>query len=372
MQTQLTIFSWISPKATLCAGALGVGLAMMVGCSSTGNKGKSLVSGLPSPKATLASAETSAKPAATKSGSLFGSKTAKKDTNSKAVQELISQGRAYEARNKADKAAKAYEDALSMDPNNIVALHRLGVIADSQGATEEAEVLLTKALKQQPKNAEICADLGYCYFLQQRYTEAESLSRQAILHDSKNPLYRNNLGLILGHQERYDEAFEEFSKAGTKADAYYNMAFVFTMQDHVDEAKECFREALALKPDHKGAREALANFERSETMSESDERALVSNSRDNRNWVPYVEPGAESNAGSVAVAGATGSEAGSVKQASAEVAMPKTSEISRFTRALHNRGSGTMNHHMASQRGDARSNPNATAPQGNLMPVSAK
>lgn len=372
MQTQLTIFSWISPKATLCAGAVGLGLAMMVGCSSTGNKGKSLVSGLPSPKATLASSETSEKPVASKSKSLFGSKTAKVDPNAKAVQELISQGRAFEARNKADKAAKAYEDALAMDPNNVVALHRLGVIADSQGATEEAEILLTKALKQQPKNAEICADLGYCYFLQQRYKEAENLSRQAILHDAKNPLYRNNLGLILGHQERYDEAFEEFAKAGTKADAYYNMAFVFTMQDHVDEAKECFREALALKPDHKGAREALANFERSENMSDSDERALVRSSRDNRNWVPYVEPGAENSANRVAAAGGTANDAGSVKQASAEVAMPKTSEISRFTRALHNRGSGTMNHHMASQRGDARANPNATAPQGNLMPVSAK
>lgn len=372
MRFQLSVLNWLSPKAGRYVGVLGLGISMLVGCSSTGSKGKSLVSGLPSPRATLASTE-SPKAATGSSGGLFGKKLAKADPNAKVIDELLAQARAYEARSKEEKAAKTYEQILQLNPDHVVALHRLGVIADSHGNTEEAEQLLTRAIKQQPKNAELCSDLGYCYFLQQRFTEAEALARQAIQHNGKNPLYHNNLGLILGHQDRYDEAFDEFAKAGSKADAFYNMAFVFAMQDHVDEAKECFREVLAVKPDHKGAREALANFEQSDRGDvPGEERAIARKAGDRREWVPYIEPGATEEASQVASASGQGRDTGSVKPASAEFALPKTTEVSRFTRQLHNRGANLMNHHMASQRGDARANPSGPAPKGNLMPVPAK
>lgn len=366
----LPFFCCESAFTKSCVGAFALGMTMLVGCSTTGSKSKSLVAGLPSPRATVDSAEKSAPKA--KSTGLLGKKMGKADPNAKAIQELLTQGRAYEARSKEDQAAKCYEDVLEMDRNNLTALHRLGVIADSQGAVEEAEMLLTQAIKQAPKNAEICSDLGYCYFLQERYSDAESLMRQALAQDKNNALYHNNLGLVLGHQQKYDEAFDAFSKAGTKADAYYNMAFVFAMQDHVEEAQECFREVLTIKPDHKGAKEALANFQASENGGTAKGRGLAKKDQDNRNWVPYVEPGTTEQESKVATAsGSQSSAASGVKQASAEASLPKTSDVSRFTRALHKRSAGVMNHHMASQRGDSKANPSSSAPKGNLMPVSA-
>ncbi len=355
-----------------CWSVMGLSLVMFAGCSGMGSKSKSLVAGLPSPKATVDSAE-KAKPAA-KSPGLFSKLSPKTDPNAQAINDLLTQARAYESRGKEDKAAKNYEEVLSMDRNNLTALHRLGVIADSQGAVEEAETFLTQAIKQAPKNAEICSDLGYCYFLQERYSDAEALMRQAITHDPKNSLYHNNLGLVLGHENKYDEAFAEFSKAGSKADAYYNMAFVFAMQDHVEEAQECFREVLNVKPDHKGAREALANFQASEKGGTDAERKLAQKPHDNREWIPYVEPGSGEDSSSVAQASGTNaaSRASSVKQASGEMSLPKTSDVSRFTRALHKRSAGVMNHHMASQRGDSKTNPSGSAPKGNVMSISAQ
>lgn len=302
--------------------------------------------GLPSPDATIASSE---RKAGTKA-------TVTQASKNDAASEDISRGKSLEANGKPDKARKVYEAVLKQNPDNSEAAHALGVLLDKQGKHADAEQCFLAALQKQPRNPELLNDLGFCYMQQGRLDSAESALVKATTLDAKSSRYRNNLGLVLGHQKRYDDAFEQFSKTGTEADAFYNMAYVFASQDLPEEAKGCFQQALTVDPTYKPARDALASFEEFDRLSPEEQKespppALAKNGV---RYVPYIE-GAKSTD---APAGF-----GDVKQASATTpvsAMPANRFAGRATRNLQVQSRGMLGAHMQSER-NAQSAANAAA-----------
>ncbi|MEX2025896.1 MAG: tetratricopeptide repeat protein, partial [Pirellulaceae bacterium] len=265
----------------------GVGLVVVLsGCSQLPNRPNL---GLPSPQATIAAAEkqkTTDRPKPLRLGSK-GFKQADSRVDP-AVADVIFRGRSLEQAGQLDKARKTYEAALADHPGCAPLLHRLGIVADCQKKHADAERLFLSALETSPRNADVLGDLGYCYFLQGKLDQARGALAEAVALDPKNHRHRNNLGLVLGHQQNYDAAFAQFAAAGSEADAYYNMAFIFAAQNLTDEAKSCFQEALAADPSHERAKVALASFEDYDRLPDAprgNEGELASGVR----YVPYME-----------------------------------------------------------------------------------
>ncbi len=200
----------------------------------------------------------------------------------------MAKARHLESAGKYDEARSIYEKMLVTNPGRYEPYHRLGVVADKQRKFREAEALYAQAIRRNPTDPELFNDLGYCLFLQGRLEKSERALLKAVGLSPSNRRYRNNLGLVYGYQGRYGEALEQLGHAGSEADAYYNLAFVFTTQRDVEQAKHCFRLALAADPTYERARRALKSFERFEEDPHGllDEGPIVENGI---RWVPYVE-----------------------------------------------------------------------------------
>jgi tetratricopeptide (TPR) repeat protein len=257
---------------------------------------------LPSPMATIGKSEAKAEP---------------KDAIQQSVAMEIARGRNFERSGQWEKARRVYEDLRKREPENVTVAHRLGVVADAERKHGEAEQLFLFALERDPNNAEIMNDLGYCYYLQGNLPRAEAYLRQAVTLQPANARFRNNLGLVLGYMGRVAEALAEFRAAGNEADAQYNMAFVFASQDRIEESKQCFRNALAIDPTHRRAREALASFEEYDSKPLALREADIELAESGGRWVPYQE-----------------SFDGGVQQAAAQTPLPSGRTAGRATRAL--------------------------------------
>jgi len=164
---------------------------------------------------------------------------------------------------KHQEAADLYEKLLALDPDNVEALHNLGVIAAShykqldtaidlisrslslqpnhperinnlaiilekQGHLSEARELLESALKHDPNHSASHYTLGSILYTQEFLSEAENALNNAIKYNSKNHLAYNLLGVIYQDQGLFDKAADMYRKA-IKADheycdPYYNLS----------------------------------------------------------------------------------------------------------------------------------------------------
>jgi Tfp pilus assembly protein PilF len=126
------------------------------------------------------------------------------------------------------QAEGAYREVLAADPENIDALHFLGVIAYQRGRHDQAEQLISRALLRNPSNAAACSNLGNALQAQGKHEQAVTCYRQA---------------LVL--QPNY-------------VDALVNLGTAFRAQGELDGAVTCYEKALQLKPDLPAAYNNLA------------------------------------------------------------------------------------------------------------------
>lgn len=275
--------------------------------------------------------------------SIFGSgKPAAGPENGPSFNMRLADGRNLENANDLDKAREVYEELVREYPNRFEAYHRLGVVADRQRRHGEAQEWFAKALQLEPRNAELLNDLGYCFYLQGKLNKAESALLKAVTLEDRNPRYRNNLGMVYGHLDRHAEALDEFRKAGSEADALYNLAFIYASQGNDQKSQVCFQQALTVNPDHQLAREALDAIERHEYIADST-------GTDGRRMVPFKESGETAQVG---FEGSDGSvTAGQARQAGG---VAQGINLSRNRRDLHDQARDLLQRRMASQRDDSQ------------------
>jgi tetratricopeptide (TPR) repeat protein len=310
--------------------------AIHSGCASTDKPNPLARLNLPSPWATLRASDETEQAAPKTTAKNSKASTAKPDADSQVAIDLL-RGRGLEQSGEFDKARKLYESLRQQHPGNLDVIHRLGVVADAQRRHSEAEGMFQYVLQHDPRNAEALADLGYCYFLQGQLTKAESALSKAVKLEPSNPRILNNLGLVVGNQGRFDEALAHFQAAGTEADAYYNLAFIYASRNHATKAKECFLAALNEDPTHGKSREALRSFEEFERLPKHmQEDDLVADGR--VKYVPFVEGGDDSP---------------KVRQTVADMPLPTSRDVSQATRALQLQSRGMLNRNMQSQRNES-------------------
>jgi Flp pilus assembly protein TadD len=195
-------------------------------------------------------------------------------------------GMNFERSGQLDKAREAYEKVRKEEPHQVEPLHRLAVVADKQRRHQHAQSLYLEAIQIEPRNAELFNDLGYSFYLDGQLAKAESALAKATQLDPQSARFRNNLGMVIGRQGRMQEAFEQFAQAGSQADAHYNVAFLYSCQNKVEDAKLCFQRALLQDPAHEKARKALDSFQHFERNGGLTEEEYTA---DGRRWILYQE-----------------------------------------------------------------------------------
>lgn len=157
----------------------------------------------------------------------------------------------YQTKQDLDSAARLFQMACRLDPNDLDCLAMLGDIYTDQGHFADAIQAYQYILKINPDNAECYNYLGYLLWQMDQNDEAVEAYRKAIDLKLDNPIAYNNLGVIyLDEKCQLAQALEMFEQAITlKTDytlACFNVARSHEAMGHTAEAAKTYTRALAL------------------------------------------------------------------------------------------------------------------------------
>ena len=156
------------------------------------------------------------------------------------------------------EAIVQYEKARQIDPGHQQVSRRLAVLYDRQGNTARALREYELALAATPRDSDLLNDLGYFHHQRKALPEAEKCYREAV---AVNPQHRPawvNLGVLLADQDRFEESYDAFIKTLTEAEAYSNLGVILAQKGRAAEADWHLRRALELSPHLEPPRAVLA------------------------------------------------------------------------------------------------------------------
>lgn len=151
------------------------------------------------------------------------------------------------------EAEALYREALEADPDNVDALHFLGIIAYQRGKHGEAEALISQALRQNASNAPACNNLGNALQAQGKHEQAVSCYRQALALEPNYVEALVNLGAAYRAHGELDQAAASYREAlslnPNAPVVCFTLGNVLAESGKQGEAIAYYRKALALKPD---------------------------------------------------------------------------------------------------------------------------
>jgi len=216
-----------------------------------------------------------------------------------------------------EKAAAIYRRILQGDPDNITALHYLGIVEAAVGNFAQAKSLMARSLRTQPVNIQFVenfatvlaqsGDYGAALEFSQRslqsnptnasllYVSATALLKLKRLEDALAQFDKlvavqpnhlagiNERGSVLAEMKRYDAALASFQRALSLqpqyAEAHLNVGNLYGTLKRYDDAVAAFDKALTLKPDSADARfgraSALTELDRKDEAVTEFEKALA-------------------------------------------------------------------------------------------------
>jgi len=109
-------------------------------------------------------------------------------------------------------AAKALEEALALEPDNVLALHNRGIAAMMLQDPVQASAWFEKASRSDPYSDNVLCDLGVSLARQGRNRDAEIAYRRALAIDPESATARFNLAVVMIDTGRKAEARQELLK----------------------------------------------------------------------------------------------------------------------------------------------------------------
>jgi len=171
-----------------------------------------------------------------------------------------------------EKAEKAFEEALRIDPDHMKSLLNLSRMLIDKGRYDEAVVKLAHAGEINPTSAEVHRLLGRTYSGQHKTDDAIESYRRAIALDSTDAWSMNNLGLILIQKDRASEATPLLAKAVELQNNvpifHNNLGMALEKTERFKAAASEYKEALAADPNNAKAKSNLARIEAVKVGSE--------------------------------------------------------------------------------------------------------
>lgn len=156
-----------------------------------------------------------------------------------------------------EEALSAFQEALSVKPQDIKATYHLGVAQRSMGRYEAADETLKAVAARDPSFQPVHFDLGTVAYHLGHYDEAlkelllsESSGSQT---DTRQAMTQYYLGLTFHKLERFREAAPRFLRTaalspGLAVNARYFAGVAFYRQGILDEAKDAFDEVIQTAP----------------------------------------------------------------------------------------------------------------------------
>lgn len=176
------------------------------------------------------------------------------------------------------EAERLYREILRGEPDNIDALHYLGVIAHQAGRHDAAIALIEKAAALRPVAPDIQNNLGEVYRTADRTADAERCFRRALGLRPEYADAMNNLGNVLGRTGREAQAEQTYRHAISInpdfAEAWNNLGSVLRVLRRDTEAEGPYRRAIALRPAYPEARQNLVLLLRDAGRSEEAARLV--------------------------------------------------------------------------------------------------
>ncbi|MBR0929753.1 acetylglucosamine transferase [Bradyrhizobium sp. CCBAU 53351] len=158
------------------------------------------------------------------------------------------------------EAQAAYRKVLQLAPNQIVALHMLGILESDAKNYQQAEILLSRAVAADPRSADAHMSLGVALNGLRRHDEARASYRRALALRPNHAVTLSNLGNASAALDLHDEALHSYDKAlaldPNLAEAHNGRGWALCRQRNYDEAITSLNRALSIKPDYAAA---LAN-----------------------------------------------------------------------------------------------------------------
>jgi predicted TPR repeat methyltransferase len=168
------------------------------------------------------------------------------------IAQAIELALSMQKRGRLDAAEEIYARILAAAPQNVDALHYLGLCRHHRGDSEQGIALCERALALAPDNADARSNLGNMLAAGARLGEAEAAYRQALALRPDHVNAHANLGSVLRRRGDLAGAEAELRRAialaPNHAEAFHNLANVLRDADRDDEALEAFGRALALRP----------------------------------------------------------------------------------------------------------------------------
>jgi Flp pilus assembly protein TadD len=146
--------------------------------------------------------------------------------------------------NRLPQAEALYRRVLGIDPDNVEALHHLGVAAGQQAKHETAEHLIGRAVALAPRRAEAHFNLGNALEGQDRIEEAAASYQRALAIKPGYVAAMNNLGVMLQAQNRVEAAMRTYGQAleiePDNAGVHYNLGMALLLTGDIGQgAAEC-------------------------------------------------------------------------------------------------------------------------------------
>jgi predicted TPR repeat methyltransferase len=176
------------------------------------------------------------------------------------VAQAIELALSLQKRGRLDAAEEIYGRVLAAAPDQVDALHFLGLCRHHRGQHEEGLTLVERALALAPHNLDARNNLGNMLSSRGRLGEAEAAYRQVLALDAAHTNVESdarvnaysNLGSILRRKRDLVGAESALRRAiainPNHAEAYHNLANVLRDAERDDEALESFGRALTLRP----------------------------------------------------------------------------------------------------------------------------
>ncbi len=155
------------------------------------------------------------------------------------------------------EAKQAYLSILNADPNNVTALHYLGVLYAEEGELSEAKRYLQQAVNLQPNNPSLLLHLANLYKAQGMYADAQQILEELLRAHPQFAAGFNNLGTVYYAQQQWQEAVNAYQAAidiqANYIDAYYNLGLTWNKLHRFEAALHAFNALLDIAPQHPGA-----------------------------------------------------------------------------------------------------------------------
>ncbi|TAK78316.1 MAG: tetratricopeptide repeat protein, partial [Gammaproteobacteria bacterium] len=154
------------------------------------------------------------------------------------------------------EAEQGYLEFLRLHPEEVTALHWLGLLYAEQGELDKAQYYIEQAIALSPDEPTFVLHLANIFKAKQLLPQAQQLLETLVSQHANFPAAFNNLGTIYVAQGKWQPAIDAYQAAihlqSNYADAYYNLGLALSKAGRQREAENVFSSLLELNPQHVG------------------------------------------------------------------------------------------------------------------------